>query len=308
MIKWLITFSILWGQVQGQEPTSFKYQHPQMGTVFRVILIADQASTADIAAENAFSRLDQLNQILSDYLPDSEVNLLDNQSGDGAWHAVSTDLWTVLKISKQIFNQSGGAFDVTVGPLSRLWRRAFRRQYFPNKSDLDQAKVKVNSRYIRIKKYGTAVKLKHAGMELDFGGIGKGYALDQMAEIFRTSGINQFLIDGGGDILCGAAPPNDIGWKVQLPNDSILILENQAIATSGDRYQFLEQDGIQYSHLIDPRTGYGIQDQETITVITEKATQADAWASAFSILSSKERVHVLRRRWGKSLQLFTFKT
>ncbi len=289
----------------GQELRRFRFEHPQMGTMFSITVYAPDEQVAEGASRRAFDRLDDLNQQLSDYVPGSTLNAFDATAGDGDWHELPPDLWRVIRTAQEVYRRSGGAFDVSIGPLSRLWRRAFRRQEFPGDLLLAEAKKRVNGGWIKLKRRGYRGKLLRTGMELDLGGIGKGYALDEMARELEQQGLTVYLLDGGGDLLAGQAPPGNRGWRVQTPQGSILMIEREAVATSGDTYRYLEHEGKRYSHLIDPRTGYGVQHQRLVTVRAPSATLADAWASAFSILSEKDIQRILSKPWAQTLDLLT---
>lgn len=298
----ILLLTLLGGFAQAQGLSRYTFTHYQMGTQFRIILYAESSAKADQVSDLAFARLDELNQLLSDYLPDSELNLLCKRAGERSKIQVSQDLWQVLRMAHEIARRSNGAFDVSVGPLSHIWRRAFRQQSFPEESMRSEAKAKVNYKWIKIGRHKTKVKLQREGMQLDLGGIAKGYAADRMAEVLKNGGISRFLIDAGGDLLLGAPPPEKKGWRVataqaDAPPD---ILSYCAVATSGDTYQYLEHEGKRYSHIIDPRTGYGLIDQKQVTVIAPNATLADALASTLSVLEKQEGMRLLRRYKGSS--------
>ena len=290
------------GSVLAQSLSRFTFTHYQMGTQFRIILYAESSAKANQASDLAFARLDELNQRLSDYLPNSELNRLCKRAGERSKILVSQDLWQVLRISQNISRKSGGAFDVSIGPLSHAWRTAFRRKAFPGEISIAKAKEKVNFKWIRANRKDTVVKLRKEGMQLDLGGIAKGYAADKMAEVLQNEDCSQFLIDAGGDLLLGAPPPERKGGRVAMAqaDGPPEILSDCAVATSGDTYQYLEHKGKRYSHIIDPRTGYGLIDQKQVTVVAPTATLADALASALSVLGEKEGLKLLRKFQGSS--------
>lgn len=298
----LLFLTLLPGTVLAQATSRYTFTHYQMGTQFRIILYAESQSKADLLSQQAFTRLDELNQALSDYLPDSELNQLCRRAGERSWTSVSHDLWKVLRRAQAIARKSSGAFDVSIGPLSQVWRKAFRRQSFPAEATLEEALEKVNYKWIRVRRSKPEVKLRKTGMQLDLGGIAKGYAADEMAEVLKKGGCSQFLIDAGGDLLLGAPPPERPGWRVATAQADAPpeVLSHCAVATSGDTYQFLEQGGQRYSHIIDPRTGYGVINQKQVTVLAPNATLADALASALSILGEPEGRKILSKYKGTS--------
>lgn len=292
----LFAFSLLTLIVFSQSPRRYEFTEPLMGTDFQLIFYTTNDSLASLVAQAAFARVSELNQIMSDYLPNSELNQLASTAGTGKRVQVSNDLWIVLRTAQQISKQSDGAFDVSIGPLSKLWRKAFRQQIFPAIELIEAAKSKVNYQWIKLYPKTQAVELLVAGMQLDLGGIAKGYAADEAYKIFQQYGISSALIDGGGDMRIGAAPPQEAGWKVALSTDSsILILNHQAVVTSGDTYRYLEWEGKRYSHIIHPKTGMGLTNRRQVSVVAENATLADALASAICILDVKAGQKLARR-------------
>lgn len=284
--------------LSGQSLKRFTYTHPQMGTRFRIVLYAQNEAIAQQASELAFKRLDSLNQLLSDYLPDSELNILSRRSGAKTRLAVSEELWHILRQSQQLSKQSKGAFDVTIGPLSQLWRKAFKNTEFPTPAAVMAAKKRVNYHYLKPSRSAYSVRLKQANMQLDLGGIAKGYAADEMMKVLAKEGISSALIDAGGDILLSGAPPDKEGWTIRVQDGKTskpLLLHHCAIATSGDTYQFLRWQGKKYSHIIDPRTGYGLTHSLQITVIAPTGSLADGLASTLSVMGQKKGERWIRR-------------
>ncbi len=293
-----LSFSFLPLLLLGQSLKRFTFTHPQMGTQFRIVLYAQNEGIAQQASTVAFNRLDSLNQLLSDYLPDSELNILSQHSGTKAPLAVSEELWYILRQSKQLSKQSRGAFDVTIGPLSKLWRKAFKKSEFPPAAIVMAAKKRVSYRYLKPSRSGYFVRLKKANMQLDLGGIAKGYAADEMMKSLAKEGIHRALIDAGGDIVLSGPPPDKEGWTIRVQDGQTskpLLLHHCAIATSGDTYQFLRWKGKKYSHIIDPRSGYGLTHSLQITVIAPTGSLADGLASTLSVMEQKKGKRWIRR-------------
>ena len=261
-----------------------------MGTPWSVTVYAADTALARRTIDSAYARIEEIEQSMSDYRSDSEINRL-SRLPVRRWHPASEDLVHVLGFSVELARWSDGAFDPTVGPLSRLWRRAFRRQSFPEADRIAAARARVDHRRVKVHPVG-GIKFRRDSVRLDLGGIAKGYALDAAARVLESRGLRTFLIDGGGDLLLGDPPPGKSGWRVALPSGPIDTCR-VAIATSGSRYRYLEHDGNRYSHLIDPRTGLGIIDPCSVTVMASTGMEADGLASAASVLGEKEW---LRRR------------
>ena len=289
-----------------QDTVRVERTHPAMGTAFRIIVYAADSAQAVKEIERAFVRVDSLERIMSDYRSDSELNRLSQTAGRDTFVSVSPDLWRVLCSAQRLSRRSAGAFDVSIGPLSKLWRRAFRRQEFPDSAAVAAARDAVGYRNIELRRRDRSVRLRREGMSLDLGGIAKGYAVDAAMAVFRAGDIDRVLVDGGGDLLLGDPPPGAAGWRIASPKGEI-VMHNRAIATSGDRYRYLEWAGRRYSHLIDPRTGYGVTHGSAVSVLAPTATLADALASAASILidtrAGRRRIARIARRYRAEIRV-----
>jgi thiamine biosynthesis lipoprotein len=264
-----------------------------MGTTFRVVLYAPDKPTADAAAKAAFARVAELDGIMSDYKKDSELMRLcaafAKQVGEPV--PVSADLFAVLSKAEGLSKASDGAFDVTVGPVVQLWRHARRTQQLPDKDELAAAMAKVGYRKVQLDPMKRAVKLLTPGMQLDLGGIAKGYAADQALKLLREKfGIKQALLAAAGDITCGDPPPDKEAWLVDIApiakgqKPRTLKLANAAVSTSGDLEQFVEIGGVRYSHIVDPKTGLGITGRRSVTVIARQGVTADSMTKAVMLM------------------------
>ncbi len=251
-----------------------------MGTPWSITVYARDTLRAFQLLHSAYARVEELEQSTSDYRGDSEINRL-VRLAPGQWRSVSTDLFRVLAYSRRLARHSGGAFDPTVGPLSKLWRRAIRHQRFPDPGAIREARSRVRWKSLRLRR-PNRVRLRRDGMQLDLGGVAKGFALDAAGKVLRDAGLPAYLIDGGGDLLLGTPPPGRRGWTVMTPTGPV-DTARVAIATSGSNYRYLEHRGVRYGHLIDPRSGRGVTHQVMVTVFAPTALVADGLASALSI-------------------------
>jgi thiamine biosynthesis lipoprotein len=270
----------------------FEFFQVEMAVPIKIVIYAGDEATADKAAAAAFGRIRQLNGILSDYDSESELRRLCDTSSEGVRH--------VLSRAQALSERTGGAFDVTVGPVVRLWRRARRRKVLPPPDRLEAARDLLGYRLLRLDEDRRTVELLKPGMRLDLGGIAKGYAIDEALAVLRRHGITRALVDAGGDIGLGDPPPDRPGWLIGVaslepnsPPSRYLWLSNVAIATSGDTWQYVEIDGKRYSHLVDPRTGVGLTDHSTVTVIAEDGMTADGLASAVSVLGPEKGLKLI---------------
>jgi len=291
----LIFILLLAYTISGQTFQRFEYVQPKMGTSVKLVFYTNNQVFADSIAQVAFQKIDTLNQILSDYLPNSEVNQLSEQAGNGKWIKLSNDLWEVLTFGQSIAKQSKGKFDMTIAPLSKLWRKAFRQQVFPKKSKIKAARKLVNYKRLELDKETQSAKLKRVGMRLDLGGIAKGYVVDKVVELLQNADIQSVLVNAGGDLRVTDAPPHQKGWKIQQ-NDTVLYLVQTAIATSGSTYQHLEWKGRRYSHLIHPKKGVGATNFTTISAQAKNCMLADAYASVLSVMERRKHRWFLKNR------------
>ncbi len=269
-----------------------------MGVQARIVLFAPDSTAARRAAVAAFDRIADLDEIMSDYRRDSELMQLGGRAGSGPV-AVSRDLFDVLTLSTQLSEQSGGAFDVTIGPVVRLWREARRLGRLPDPAILADARSRAGPNLMKLDPEQQSVELLAPGMQLDLGGIAKGYAADEALAVIETHGVESALIEFGGDVVASGPPPGRDGWAVtasladQQHRD--MTIENQALSTSGDTQQFVEIDGIRYSHVVDPRTGIGLTSRAAATVIAPKGVLSDALATSLSIMGRNDGLEFVRK-------------
>lgn len=265
----------------------YEFSHPQMGTLFRIVLYAPDSAQALAASQKAFVRLDTLNIILSDYREDSEINRLCRTSGTGEFVKVSDDLWKIIQKSIKGARMTDNNFDITIGPMTQLWRRMKRQKQLPSEAQIAEARAKVGIDNIVLNSTNQSIMLKKSGMRIDFGGIGKGYAEDEMMKVLQEDGITSAMIEAGGNIVTSDVPPKEKGWKVMI-NNKDYYLKNCGISTSGDMYQFVEIDGKKYSHIIDPKVGIGVTELRQVTIISKDGTSSE-WLSKALYLMDKEK-------------------
>jgi FAD:protein FMN transferase len=303
---WCIT-GLTQAAAQVNKTQRYAFQHPQMGTVFRLVFYAEKdSSEAGAIARKIFDKIDSLNAIFSDWIPESELNHLCNTAGSGKKVPVSASLFDILLQSKGFSKQSDGAFDASIGPLTRLWRRARSLKELPDQGRIAAAREKVGWKNIQTFRRKRCIRLQKAGMALDLGGIAHGWTADFCLKMLKNHGISRALVDAGGDIALGDAPPGDWGWAIAVPagiaDGDVLKLKNCGITTSGATARFIELDGKRYSHIIDPRTGQALNHRLLVTVLAPNATTADAWATAVSVSGEPGRVRA--RKSDKRLKVW----
>jgi thiamine biosynthesis lipoprotein len=274
----------------------------KMGSPFNIVFYSTSIQKADSAANESFKLVDSINIICSDYDTSSELYKLRSYE-PGKPIKVSTILFELLIAARQAHKDSNGSFDITIGPLSLLWRSARKSHIFPRPGAIDTARALVGFRFIKLDMQLQTITFLKAGIQLDMGGIAKGYASDKVAALLKTLAITNALVDAGGDMMAMGSPPQKKGWRigVNIPEqqeallNTKLLLTNKAVATSGDAFQFMLQDGKKYGHIIDARTGYGVTFQRNVTVVSPNATTADWLATACSILPL-DQVKILAKK------------
>ena len=286
-----------------------------MGVEFEVELFATGGEQASKATTAAFARIEALDKSLSDYDPASELSKLSATSAvppgsdlttppaTAAPIPLSNDLWRVLTHSQELSELSDGAFDVTIGPLTKLWRRARRQKELPASERIAEAREAVSYRFLKLDPAAHTAQLLRPNMRLDLGGLAKGFAADEALAAIKKCGITRALVRASGDIAVGDPPPGETGWRIgiaPLDPDAVpsrfVLLANQAISTSGDSRQHLSVGGRRYSHIIDPRTGLGVGGRSSVTIIARAGWEADGMATAVSVLGAERGLALAERR------------
>lgn len=256
-----------------------------MGMMVHLTLWAPTVEEGRQAAVAAFQRIGQVDQIMSDYEPESELSRLCRLSGQGPV-PVSPDLFTVLAAARRLAEWTEGRYDPTVGPLIRLWRKARQTNVPPSPAAVDAVLEQVGYEKLLLDADAQTVELTHPGMWLDLGSIAKGYAGDEAIKVLRERGISRAAYEAGGDKVFGAAPPGTAssgkgGWQVvtdpALPK--LPLLANCAVSISGDSAQFFEVDEKRIGHVIDPRTGWGFLPRATCVVVAPRGIDSDPLAT-----------------------------
>ena len=288
----LLVFSTPLLQAQTRK---FSYSEMKMGSAFNLIIVSADSNKANHLARKSYELVDSLNHIFSNYDSSSELSKI-NASAGLLPYKMSTAMLDLVQKSQYAYIQSKGAYDISIGPLSSLWRNARKAKLFPEASTVLATKKLVGLNQVKINKRLGTIFLPSAEMQLDFGGIAKGYIAQWVINFLKANGIQQALVDAGGDIVMSGAPLNQQGWLigVNLPEttdqllNKKLQLSNCSVATSGDVFQFIEYKGVKYSHIINPLTGYGVTNLRNVTIVAKTGATADWLATACSILPIQE--------------------
>ena len=279
-----------------------------MGTFAHIVAVAEDASTAKKCIRAALEEIHKIDNLMSDYKSESEISRVNSQAGEKAV-MVSKPTYEVLQRSIEFSKMTDGAFDITVGPLIVLFREAKESKVAPSEEQIEQARLKVGFEKLKLDIENKTVQFSEDGMLLDLGGIAKGYAIDKAIEAAQRCGAVGAMVDIGGDVRCFGLPPEGRDhWLIGLqdPNSSIegmeggglrLILKvtNAAVATSGDYQQFVIIEGKRYSHIMDRRTGTSIEGLSSVTIISDNATDADALATAVSVMGAEKGLALIEK-------------
>jgi len=280
----------------------FEFVEPEMGVDFHLKFHAPNQAEAERVAKAVYARVEYLNGIFSDYEPNSELNRLCR--GYGRPIKVSDELFDVLSRSQKLSIQTRGAFDVTAGPSVRFWRKVRKQGEMLPLQELREAQSRVGFHQVKLNERLNAVTLRVPNLQLDLGGIAKGFAVDEAMRILKRKGINRAFVAASGDMLAGEAPLGKPGWKVEVRNvdqfgniyPRAIYLRNQALSTSGDTEQFVEIDGRRFSHIVDPRTGIGLTSRIQVSVISGSSTVSDSYATAICVLGKQQGLQFAERR------------
>ena len=284
-----------------------EFHEPYMGTVCRIVLYSADASAAAAASRQAFRRIGELDRRFSDYRSDSELSRVVRDAASEPV-TVSPDLFAILSTAQTLASRTGGAFDVTAGAITKLWRRARRIGELPSEADVTAARASSGYELLSLEAANRTVQFRQNGVQLDLGGIAKGYAADAALAEIRSSGFPRALVAVGGDIATGDAPPRAAGWEVGISEwgagadaPALVVLSRSAISTSGDSEQWLEVDGVRYSHIVDPRTGRALTERRQVSVIAPRATTSDMLATSASVLGGAEAIRLVEETPGAAI-------
>ncbi len=270
------------------QPLRLQKNADAMGSTCSIILYGHDARMMGSAMDAAFDELRRLDEMLSNYRPESEWSKL-NRTAAQRPVKVSSELFQLLSACLQYGRQSEGAFDVTAGPLTKAWGFFKGEGRLPNEAEIAGALSAVGYQHLQLEPGGQTVRFVRAGMELDPGGMGKGYAVDRMVDLLRRRGFNNALIAASGSSIggLGAPPMEPMGWPVDIRDPlnprklaAQVLLKDSSISTSGSSEKSFLIGGQVYSHIIDPRTGYPVKGSMSVSVIASSALESEVWTKS----------------------------
>ena len=284
-------------------PEVVKISGSKFGTSYHITIVADQPAPADLA-EQIDAALDVVDLSMSTYKSESELSLF-NRLPATETVAASPELWTVLQTSRQVWQQSAGAFDPTVGPLVDLWGFGpqMTNDRIPSDDEIAKALASIGYQYLVLNSDEQTIS-KALPLRLDLSAVAKGYAVDQVADLLEMLALPDYLVEVGGEMRVSGLNPKGQPWRIAIETpdamgqvDNIIALESAAIATSGDYRNYFEKDGKRYSHSIDPRTGRPIEHRlASVTVVADRCIDADAWATAFLVMGDEAALEIANQQ------------
>jgi thiamine biosynthesis lipoprotein len=262
-----------------------------MGSTFTVNLYGTDRIRMEDAADAAFDEVRRIDDMLSNYKPDSELSRV-NQRAAQAPMKISPEFFEVLSDCLEYSRESEGAFDITVGPLMKVWGFYKGSGHLPHRAEVQAALTKTGYRHMHLDPTARTVWFDRAGVELDPGGIGKGYAVDRMADVLKKKGVTTALVAGSGSSIyaIGAPPSESRGWRIEIKNPwdtsktaAEVFLKDMSMSTSGSYEKFFRAEGKTYAHIMDPRTGFPAQGSVSVSVIAPRTLDSEAWAKPYFV-------------------------
>ncbi|HBA66090.1 MAG TPA: FAD:protein FMN transferase ApbE [Methylococcaceae bacterium] len=305
----VLVFLLVGCDDQGAKKAVFAFEMTgqTMGTSFSIkASVLPDGVEADQLNADVKELLELVNDQMSTYRPQSELSLINN-SDSVEWQSVSEALYGVLAEARRISDLSEGAFDITVGPLVNLWGFGPDPLSFqaPSNESILLAMQRIGYRHLKLRTEPLSVKKNLPDLYLDLSAIAKGYGVDQVGLLFEKQGINDYLVEIGGELRLRGRKPDGNAWRIAIEKPTseqrmiqkIVSITDISVATSGDYRNFFEAEGVRFSHTIDPRTGRSINHNlASVTVLSETAMEADAWATAFMVLGAEEGLRLAEQQ------------
>ena len=293
--SWRCVFVLLILALYGcsNKPEVLTISGTKMGTSYHITVIADQLPPDDLE-QQIEQLLAKVDNSMSTYKKDSEISQF-NRLPVGQTMAISQEFAEVVKISRQIWQLSNGAFDPTIGPLVDLWGFGpdERHESIPSSKTIELTKTQIGFDSVVLDEYKLS---KTKAVSIDLSAVAKGYAVDRVADLLEMLALPDYLVEIGGEIRVSGFNADGVAWRIAMEQpqlfaevDRVINITDIAVATSGDYRNYFEKDGVRYSHTIDPITGRPIvHNLASVTVLTQSCAEADAWATAFSVLGVEQ--------------------
>jgi thiamine biosynthesis lipoprotein len=273
-----------------RKPIRYEASRVSMASTYQIVVYGDDLQLLRKVVEGAFDEVDRIDRLMSHYKPDSPLSRLNRQAAQGPMK-VEPELFDFIAECLRYSSVSHGAFDITVGPLMKAWGFFRGEGRMPSEPELSAARRCVGYQQVILNAQERTIYFTRPGVELDLGGIAKGYAVDRAVDVLRQGGISRALVSAGGSTIYGlGAPPHEAGWEVKIQNPVApettaltVRLKDAALSVSGSYEKFFELGGHRYSHIMDPRTGRPVEGMLSVAVITDTGTAGDALDNVFYV-------------------------
>jgi thiamine biosynthesis lipoprotein len=292
-LKHFVVVLFLSGTLAAAQPELLRLEESgdAMGATYSIVLYGYDRVKMEAAVDAAFEEVRRLDEMLSNYRADSQWSEVNRHAAEKPVK-VSPELFQLLSACVAYSRESEGAFDISVGPLMKVWGFYKGSGHLPHKAEVDAALPKVGYRHMQLDSAAGTVRFDRAGVELDPGGIGKGYAVDRMVDVLRQQGFQIALVAGSDSSIYGmGAPPTEPkGWRVEIkdprhPRQTVAeaFLKDMSMSTSGSYEKFFRAEGRIYAHIMDPRTGYPAQGSVSVSVIAPHTIDSEVWAKPYFV-------------------------
>jgi len=277
-----------------------------------VVEITAYGPGAEEAVKAAFAEFQHLHALTNNFDDNSQVSKINQMAGKEKV-VVDPELVKIIKFSQDVSDKLGGSFDITVGPLTKLWGIGHKGEYVPSQAEIDKVLPLVNYHLVEVDTTANTIYLPKAGMMLDLGAIAKGYATDQAVEVLKAKGITSALVNAGGDVRVIGNKPDGKPWRIgiQHPRDpdgisaKLALTEWDTMETSGDYQRFMMKDGIRYSHILDPRTGWQPREVSSVTMVNSSSTYGDVLSKPIFVLGVEKGLELLKQFPGNEAVIVT---
>jgi FAD:protein FMN transferase len=274
-----------------QPVVRYEDSHNAMGTVFTVVAYGRDSEYLSEVVREVFEEIDRLDAQMSNYQPESELSDINREAAERAV-IVEPKLFGLIQDSLRLSEETGGAFDITVGPLLKAWGFFRGQGRIPSSNELATVMKRVGYRHVKLDPARREIRFDTPGIELDLGAIAKGYALDRAEEILRANDVTQALLSSGtSSVNALGSPPGEAGWKVSIrdPYDKqkaadVILLKNYSLSVSGNYEKFFTLHGKTYSHIFDPGTGRPVENMLSTAVLARRGETTDGLSTSLYVL------------------------
>lgn len=290
-------------------PKPYKETQFLMDTIVEITAYGPNAEQGVTAA---FAEFQRLHGLTNNFDENSQLSKINQMAGKSKV-AVDPDLLFIIEFSKEVSDKLGDSFDITVGPLTKLWGIGQKGEYVPSQAEIDKVLPLVNYHLIQVDHENHTVYLPNEGMSLDLGGIAKGYATDKAIEILKSKGITSALVNAGGDVRVIGNKPDGKPWRIGVQNPrepdgisaKLALTQWDTMETSGDYQRFIMKNGIRYSHILNPRTGWQPREVASVTMVNNSSTYGDILSKPIFVLGVTKGLEILKQFPGTEAVIVT---